>query len=278
MGRPKLDLTGEKIGLLTVVGANGVSRDGHSLWDCICECGQWLIVYGTVLNNYGTKSCRRCSQLKDITGESFGSLIAINRVDRGNNGMSKWLCKCDCGNMAIVTINHLTTGHTKTCGHCPINTFIRKDRYCEGTTADDQTFIFSPEDWDLVTLYNWHIDAKEYVVTQINRRSIKLHRLLMQPDDGVQIDHINRNKKDCRRSNLRTAVNKENAANKSVYSNNFSTGHKNVYLVGGKYRVIIRKNGIANSFGYFSDIKEAIKVANDKRLMLFDEFAFQETV
>jgi hypothetical protein len=276
MGRSRLNLTGERVGLLTIVGANGVSGSGHSLWDCICECGQWVILSGTVLNNHKTKSCRKCSQIKDITEQKFGCLTAVERVDSDFNGMSKWLCKCDCGNKTTVTINHLTSGHTKTCGHCPTNIFSKKDSYCEGITADGQNFIFSHDDWSRVTSCNWHIDTKGYVVTQINGKQLKLHRFLMKPKKGIQIDHINRNKADCRRSNLRFALNRENAANKSAFRNNLSTGHKNIYIVGKKYRVIIRKDGIANNFGYFSDLKEAIKIANEKRLALFGEFAFQE--
>jgi len=271
VGRPRLDLTGEKIGLLTIVGANGVSRNGHSLWDCICECGKWLIVTGTDLNNFNSRSCRRCSKLKDITGERFGVLTAVDRVDKDKNGMSKWLCKCDCGNITVVAINHLTSGH------CPVNSFTKKDWHCEGMTADNQTFIFSLKDWDKVTSYNWHIDAKGYVVTQVDRNISKLHHLILRPYDGLQIDHINRNKKDCRRSNLRFASNRENAANKSVYRNNFSTGHKNVYLTSNKYRVVISKNGVAHHFGYFDNIKEAIQIANRARQELFGEFAFEDS-
>lgn len=52
---------------------------------------------------------------KDMTGLRFGRLVAIKVVERRKNGV-KWLCKCDCGNEAIVRGNYLRSGHTKSCG------------------------------------------------------------------------------------------------------------------------------------------------------------------
>src|ERR1035437_8159353 len=40
---------------------------------------------------------------------------------------------------------YLTSGHTKTCGRCPVNMFTKKDGYCEGITANGQIFIRSEE-------------------------------------------------------------------------------------------------------------------------------------
>lgn len=48
---------------------------------------------------------------KDITGQKFGRLTAVKYL-----GKSRWLCKCDCGNLTEVARGHLKTGHTKSCG------------------------------------------------------------------------------------------------------------------------------------------------------------------
>lgn len=59
-------------------------------------------------------------KIKDLTGQKFGKLTAIKRVDDYilKNGRHKimWLCKCDCGNESIVRGEDLRSGHTKTCG------------------------------------------------------------------------------------------------------------------------------------------------------------------
>ena len=53
---------------------------------------------------------------KDLTGQRFGRLIAIKRVENNKHGKARWLCKCDCGNETIVVSALLSNGHTTSCG------------------------------------------------------------------------------------------------------------------------------------------------------------------
>ena len=55
-------------------------------------------------------------QFIDITGERFGQLTAIERIPPTNGTRSHWICKCDCGNVATVSISNLRNGHTTSCG------------------------------------------------------------------------------------------------------------------------------------------------------------------
>lgn len=58
-------------------------------------------------------------QAKDISGNKYGRLTTINRVEPPKNIKHKrvhWLCKCDCGNELVVSASSLTTGHTQSCG------------------------------------------------------------------------------------------------------------------------------------------------------------------
>ena len=54
--------------------------------------------------------------IKDITGEHFGMLTVICRLENSKGGSSRWLCMCDCGQQAIVRTHGLTSGSTKSCG------------------------------------------------------------------------------------------------------------------------------------------------------------------
>ena len=47
----------------------------------------------------------------DLTGQKFGKLTVIEYVSD-----SKWKCRCECGNEAIVHSCSLRRGHTKSCG------------------------------------------------------------------------------------------------------------------------------------------------------------------
>ena len=43
----------------------------------------------------------------------------------GKDNNSRWVCKCDCGNEAIIGGNKLKNGHTKSCG-CLVSEKARK--------------------------------------------------------------------------------------------------------------------------------------------------------
>lgn len=51
----------------------------------------------------------------DLTGQRFGSLTVIERAEN-RNGMSYWLCKCDCGTIKEVRGQHLRYGEIISCG------------------------------------------------------------------------------------------------------------------------------------------------------------------
>ncbi len=50
-------------------------------------------------------------RVKDITGQRFGRFVAISY-----NGSKRWLCRCDCGNVALVRGAYLRNGSTQSCG------------------------------------------------------------------------------------------------------------------------------------------------------------------
>lgn len=57
-------------------------------------------------------------KFKDISGQRFGLLVAQKpiKVRTSKRTRIKWECKCDCGNIAVVTGSNLASGHTKSCG------------------------------------------------------------------------------------------------------------------------------------------------------------------
>lgn len=61
------------------------------------------------------------SHSKDITGQRFGKLIALEPTDQREDGSVVWHCRCDCGNDAYVQLRLLTQESVKSCGclHSP---------------------------------------------------------------------------------------------------------------------------------------------------------------
>ena len=52
----------------------------------------------------------------DITGNKYGMLTVIRRLENAPKGVVRWECKCDCGNVVIVRSGNLKNGAVKSCG------------------------------------------------------------------------------------------------------------------------------------------------------------------
>ena len=57
-------------------------------------------------------------QKLDLTGQRFGKLTVLAPADNIGN-RTAWLCRCDCGQEAVVKTCHLRCGHTTSCGCVP---------------------------------------------------------------------------------------------------------------------------------------------------------------
>lgn len=54
--------------------------------------------------------------MKNLQGQRFGRLIAIERKGSSKHARALWLCTCDCGNQKIVQSDSLIQGRTRSCG------------------------------------------------------------------------------------------------------------------------------------------------------------------
>lgn len=55
-------------------------------------------------------------KLIDLTGQRFGRLTVIERVENDKWGAARWLCRCGCGNEKIVLAHNLKCGNVRSCG------------------------------------------------------------------------------------------------------------------------------------------------------------------
>lgn len=141
--------------------------------------------------------------------------------------------------------------------------------------------IVDDEDFCALSKWKWHMNHNGYAVRDIrvenNRRApCGMHRQIMglAYKDGKQIDHINGNKLDNRKSNLRVCLNEENIRNRNTYSNN-SSGFKGVHwhVKDKKWHARIRINGKGIHLGVFDDPKVAYDAYCKASLELHGEFA-----
>lgn len=94
------------------------SLRGAVRWNCICECGNSVIVEGCDLRSAHTKSCGcLIGGGKNEIGKRYGRLIVKSLSDmRSKEKRLHWVCLCDCGVTTIVSGKDLRSGHTVSCG------------------------------------------------------------------------------------------------------------------------------------------------------------------
>lgn len=132
-------------------------------------------------------------------------------------------------------------------------------------------------DYPNLVLFKWHVAGRGYVIRNINKGQVgntKMHRLIMRVPDGQGIDHINGNKLDNRKENLRVCTQSQNSANKTKQSNNTS-GYKGVYWENwtNKWRAKIMFEGKNYPIGRFRTIREAVIAYNNMAIKIHKEFA-----
>jgi hypothetical protein len=100
-----------------------------------------------------------------------------------------------------------------------------------------------------------------------------MHLFIMPHPEGMETDHINMNRLDNRRSNLRVCTPAQNHYNKKAQSNSKS-GIRGVSWSSrlSKWVVHICKQRQVVYLGIFTDIGEAIDVYDKKAMELYGEF------
>lgn len=96
------------------------------------------------------------------------------------------------------------------------------------------------------------------------QKRIYMHRQILNPGQGLEVDHINGNKLDNRRCNLRPATHSQNGMNRGARRGT-STGLKGVCFSKqkGKFHAVIHAGRKKNHIGFFLTA-EAAKAAYDK--------------
>lgn len=116
-----LRIQGQKFGrLLALEEVGSINNKVH--WRFLCDCGTETVLAATFVKRGHTQSCgclreerSREAVVRDISGERFGRLLALNRAGSAN-GRIQWLCRCDCGTEVLRPSKNLTNGTAVSCG------------------------------------------------------------------------------------------------------------------------------------------------------------------
>lgn len=135
--------------------------------------------------------------------------------------------------------------------------------------------IIDEEDFEKVNQYKWHTVIHDYAARKENKKSILMHRFILNVPINKEIDHINRNGLDNRKVNLRICSHIENSWNTDKKKNNKS-GYKGVFFIKRLNlwiaRISINQKSI--TLGYFKTKDEAAKMYNNYAKKYFGEFAY----
>lgn len=144
------------------------------------------------------------------------------------------------------------------------------------------TAIVDDADYDrVVGRGSWFYDRgyaarKEYVrgSGKAHPKGIKiyLHQFVLGVDPGVQVDHRNRNRLDCRRENLRMCNNAQNNANKPKWCGRGR--YKGVYHNGSSWVARITVNYKPHHLGSYKSEEDAARAYDTAAKRYFGEFAY----
>jgi hypothetical protein len=133
--------------------------------------------------------------------------------------------------------------------------------------AERARALYSPEDAELIRVFRWHLSSSGYARS---KKGGLMHRLILglKPGDPRQGDHINGDRLDNRRENLRVVTFAEQMQNKKPWG---KSGHRNCHWEEKKqlWRVIVTKDGKRHSGGRHKELDDAIEAARALRDKLF---------
>lgn len=119
-----------------------------------------------------------------------------------------------------------------------INLYKYKENYAiliiQSIKYGNVEFLIDTEDVEYISKYHWCLNIRKYKdkivkIYAINSKNKQLlHRYILNHNSKLEIDHMNRNTLDNRKSNLKISTHPENMQNRKSHSNN-STGIDNVH-------------------------------------------------
>lgn len=174
MGRPALDLTGNRYGRLVAIRRDGsCPKTSNARWLCRCDCGVEKTYRGDHLRRGTSRSCgclnaelsrQRGDAIRaDLTGLRFGSYTVLGQPLRRpatpgskGGGNVSWLCRCDCGREVRVQASRLKYVSEPKCRKCANDDLFKPEgwlvrcllkRYRHNAEARGIEFRLTPEEF-----------------------------------------------------------------------------------------------------------------------------------
>lgn len=145
--------------------------------------------------------------------------------------------------------------------------------------------IVDDEDYEKFSCYKYQRTKKGYATRHCytsdgRRTTIQIHREIMNAPKGMQVDHINHNKLDNRKCNLRLVTNQQNKFNSKKPSHAKTSKYKGVSWrkLTGLWIAQIRVNGKDEILGRYDSEETAAVAYNVYAKKYFGEYALLNDV
>lgn len=210
-------------------------------------------------------------RIKDLSGQRFGRLTAINRTEQKRKSCYLWLCKCDCGNETLVDTYYLTHGQRKSCG-CLVNL---PKRDLSGQVFGRLTVISPTEKrkhggfvWECRCECGNTVFVSTYQLTSGVKRSCECLHV------ETATAHVNT----IRGKNHIDGTNVGAIKHNRIFANNTS-GVRGVswHAHRGKWYARLTFQGQRHSLGYFDSMDDAAKARKDAEEKYFGEYLKSKT-
>jgi DUF4097 and DUF4098 domain-containing protein YvlB len=138
--------------------------------------------------------------------------------------------------------------------------------------------IVDDNDYDWAMQWKWQVSSEGYAVRSAHDikygKKVRMHRALVNAPDGFEVDHINGNRLDNRRQNLRICTHKDNQRNMSK-KRGASSIYKGVHWNSRDKRWIvkIKTNEKQVCVGRYKLEVEAAIAYNNAAKKIYGEFA-----
>ena len=137
--------------------------------------------------------------------------------------------------------------------------------------------IVDDEDFELVRHYKWcavYIGGIWYASTRIGEKHCRMHRMILNPNEDMQCDHVNHDGLDNRRCNIRICTAAQNQQGQ-IKRLSFSSFYKGVTWHRGsaKWQAQITCNQVPHYLGLYDVEEDAALAYNLNALSLFGTFA-----
>jgi hypothetical protein len=266
----KNDLTGQKFNRLIAIKATEKrSNKGEVIWLFKCDCGNFKEAKGVEVKRGRLKSCgclKNETNKEQVICKHCGKEFLKHQCYLNENNYCSRLCY----QKSLKTNEYNTKGD--------ITEIIIKSKH--GTYK----CLIDTKNLNILKNYSWSIEGKpeskgrkSYIsANPRNKKMIKIHRLITNCPEGLEVDHIDGNPLNNLEANLRICTGKENKQNINKTNTKAKSKVRNVHWLkrDNKWRVTFVIEGKNKNFGYYKNLEEAIEKADQIRKEIKPFYAY----